>query len=83
MGNIFYSTLRLVLQKKLQNVVNLILNGQYLLLAVLVKGNESLKVVNLILNGQYLLQILAAGNMDLVRGGRKPYSKWTISSTLS
>ena len=41
------------------------------------KGNP---VVNLILNGQYLLQHCFL-LLCLVLGSRKPYSKWTISST--
>ena len=38
-------------------------------------------VVNLILNGQYLLPELGA-RVERKFGSRKPYSKWTISSTI-
>ncbi len=40
-------------------------------------------VVNLILNGQYLLLFVKIEDRTDGRKGRKPYSKWTISSTNS
>ena len=38
-------------------------------------------VVNLILNGQYLLQEMGESEEEAYTSCRKPYSKWTISST--
>ncbi len=64
-----------------QMVVNLILNGQYLLRN---KARTELliaMVVNLILNGQYLLQKTKFIKESNKNQSRKPYSKWTISST--
>ena len=43
--------------------------------------DDIMVVVNLILNGQYLLQTKPDEN-GFRKCGRKPYSKWTISSTL-
>ena len=79
MDNIFYTN-GIIKKLKLGDVVNLILNGQYLLQKGVFRVDGILEVVNLILNGQYLLhECINALFETIVR--RKPYSKWTISST--
>ena len=82
MDNIFYTQKAKFVGWKKLKVVNLILNGQYLLQY---RCNKTRKrkwpVVNLILNGQYLLRGEKEAK-EILNMRRKPYSKWTISSTL-
>ena len=81
MDNIFYNKSYRTRNRK-NKVVNLILNGQSLLHIYTPSEEVVIKVVNLILNGQSLL-LLEGAKENLEGKGRKPYSKWTISSTMA